>query len=283
MKLALIQAKQNALYQFGNPGVRFTGAEAAVLQREMLEQNLALMREAAVQGCDLIVTTEAINFAGQPHKVDADYPKLIDDSLARLVPELSTIAREGACYIAACLYSRRAPGEAGGGLYNSIWLFDRQGKVCAVYHKTHLAGEENDYLTPGDRYCAVDTDMGRVGLAICWDMQFPETCQMLTEMGADLIVTPTWGWEWIYGPARAYENGIHVAAAMAVPYDSPIEGLRSPSEVIRPDGECIARGSHTKAQVVWCDIEDLSAYHDLRNMRMTGRRGNLQPKEIQHD
>ncbi len=275
MRLALIQTKQNALYQFLNPEARYTREEASALQRDMLAQNLALMREAADDGCDLMVTTEAINFPGQPWKVAGEYASLVDESLQWLVPELSAIARAGRCYIAACLYSRRTPEETGGGLYNAIWLFDRQGKVCAVYHKTHLAGEENDYLIPGDRYCVAETDFGRVGLAICWDMQFPETCQMLTAMGADLIVAPTWGWEWIYGPARAYENGVHVAAAMAVPYGMPIEGLRSPSEVIRPDGECIARGSCTEAQVVWCEIPDLKAYDDLRALRMQGRRGSL--------
>lgn len=275
MRLALIQTKQNALYQFLNPDVRYTREEAAALQRDMLEQNLALMRQAAEDGCDLMVSTEAINFPGQPHKVQGEIALLVDESLRWIVPELSAIAKAGACYIAACLYSRRTLEETGGGLYNAIWLFDRRGEVCAVYHKTHLAGDENDYLTPGDRYCVAEMDFGRVGLAICWDMQFPETCQRLTEMGADLIVTPTWGWEWVYGPARAYENGVYVAAAMAVPSWGPIDGIRSPSEVIRPDGECLARGSRTEAGVVYCDIEDLSAFRDLRDMRLQGRRRDL--------
>lgn len=275
MRLALIQTKQNALYQFLNPDVRYTPEEAAALQQDMLEKNLALMREAAEGGCDLMVTTEAINFPGQPHKVQGEIAPLVDESLRWLVPELSAIAKAGECYIAACLYSRRTPEETGGGLYNAIWLFDRKGEVCAVYHKTHLAGDENDYLTPGDRYCVAETDFGQLGLAICWDMQFPETCQILTEMGADLIVTPTWGWEWIYGPARAYENGVHVAAVMAVPEWGPIEGLRSPSEVIRPDGECIARGSCTEAQVVLCEIPDLKAYQELRDLRLKCRRSDL--------
>lgn len=276
MKLALIQTKQNALYSFADTQRRYSVQEAKTLQRVMLDENLALIREAARMGCDLIVTTEAINFAGQPWKVQGDYPALIDACNAWLIPELSSIAKEGACYIAACLYSRRAPGVSDGGLYNAIWLFDRQGQVCAVYHKTHLAGDENDYLTPGDRYCVAETDVGRIGLAICWDMQFPETCQTLMDMGTELIIAPTWGWEWIYGPCRAYENGVYVAAAMAVPYEGVIDGLRSPSQVIRPDGECAARGSRSEAEIVWCEIPDLHAYDDLRDMRRKGRRDDLQ-------
>lgn len=275
MRLALIQTRQNALYSFLNPEVRYTLDEAGALQREMLEQNLRFMHQAAAQGCDLMVTTEAINFPGQPDKVQADIAALVDQSIAWLVPQLSEIACEGHCYIAAGLYSRRMPDETAGGLYNAIWLFDRQGRVCAVYHKTHLAGEENRYLLPGERYCVAQTDFGRVGLAICWDMQFPETCQRLTEMGAELIVAPTWGWERVYGPARAYENGVYVAATMAVPSWGPIDGMRSPSEVIQPDGECVARGSRAEAGVIYCEIEDLSAFHALRDMRLQGRRRDL--------
>ncbi len=282
MKLALIQTKQNALYSFADVQRRYTMQEAKALQQAMLDEHLAMIREAAQTGCDLIVTTEAINFAGQPSKVQGDYAALIDECNAWLIPELSAVAKVGACYLAACLFSRRAPGVSDGGFYNAIWLFDRQGKVCAVYHKTHLAGEENEYLVQGDRYCVADTDMGRIGLAICWDMQFPETCQALTDRGAELIIAPTWGWEWIYGPARAYENGVYVAAAMAVPYEGEIEGLRSPSEVIRPDGKCMAHGSAGKAEIVWCDIPNLHAYDDLRDMRKKGRRDDL-TKEKQND
>lgn len=275
MRLALIQTKQNELYQFENPHVCFTHAESSAFQQQMLEQNLVLIQQAATHGCDLIVTTEAINYPGQPGKVHADYASLVDDSLRQLVPKLSSIAREHACYIAAGFYSRRTPDETDGELYNAIWLFDRHGNVCAVYHKTHLAGDENDYLTPGKRYCVVETDFGRIGLAICWDMQFPETCQRLTAMGADLIIAPTWGWEWIYGPARAYENGVYVASAMAVPYIGSIQGIRSPSEVIAPDGEYLIRGSRTAQEVVYCDIADLSAYHSLRDIRLQGQRRDL--------
>lgn len=279
MKLALIQPEQNALYSFLDPDARFTLAQAAALQRDMLTQNLALMQQAVREGCDLIVTTEAINFPGQPGKVEGDIAGLVDESITWLQPRLSALAREGRCWIAAALYARRAPGVQDGGLYNAIWLFDRQGKVHTVYHKTHLAGEENDYLTPGEGYCVAETDFGRVGLAICWDMQFPETCQALAEQGADLIVAPTWGWEWIYGPARAYENGVYVAAAMAVPPWGPIEGLRSPSEVWSPDGVCLAQASRTHKQVLTCRIENLTMYHDLKQLRLTGRREDLQKEK----
>ncbi len=270
MRLALIQTKQNALYCFAAPERHFTMDEAELLQQEMLRQNLKLMQEAAEKGCDLVVTTEAINYAGQPQKVAGDYPALIRRTQNGLLADLSRIAREGRCWIAAGMYL-----EEDGYLYNTIHLFDREGQLRAVYRKTHLAGEEKTYLTPGEQLMAVDTDFGRLGLAICWDMQFPETCQTLSAEGAELIIAPTWGWEYLYGPARAYENGVFVAAAMAVPWYEPIEGIRSPSQVIDYEGRVLAQGGREWAEIVWCDLPELSACHEARRLRLEDRRGVL--------
>ncbi len=270
MRLALIQTKQNALYGFAAPERRFAMDEAELLQQEMLRQNLTLMQEAAEKGCDLIVTTEAINFAGQPQKVAGDYPALIRRTQSGLLAELSRLAREGRCWIAAGMYL-----EEDGYLYNTIHLFDREGQLRAVYRKTHLAGEEKTYLTPGEHLTVVDTDLGCLGLAICWDMQFPETCQLLSAAGAELIIAPTWGWEYLYGPARAYENGVFVAATMAVPWCEPIDGIRSPSQVIDHEGRVLAQGGRERAEIVWCDLPNLSACHEARRLRLEDRRGVL--------
>ena len=144
-----------------------------------------------------------------------------------------------------------------GKLYNSTVFWGRDGRIKDVYHKIHLAGDESEIFTPGQTLHTIDTEFGRVGTAICWDMQFPETARNLAKMGTDLIVCPTWGWEWIYGPARAYENGIFVAAAMAVPYWMPIEDLRRPSMVISPDGKILVEGPTDKAAIVYCEIDDI--------------------------
>ncbi len=271
MKIALIQEKQNELYQFENSEIKYTQQEAKEYQQKMIEQNINMMKKAALEGCDLIVTSEAINFAGQPFKIEGDYAKLIPDMENKLFQQLSDIAKEGHCYVAAGVFRREIHSE-GDRLYNSIVLYNREGKLCKVYNKIHLAGDENDYLTAGDTYCVEETDFGRLGMAICWDMQFPETCQTLADMDADLIIAPTWGWEWIYGPCRAYENGVYVASAMAVPYYMPIEGLRSPSEVITPEGTILARGSREEPQIVMCEIPDVKSCDRFRKMRREGRR-----------
>ena len=256
MKIALIQEKQNELYQFGRNDILFTQEQARFFQKEMEEQNLSLLRTASSEGCDLLVTSEAFNYAGQPGKIDCPYEALIPELTDSLFEELSLIARQGRCYLAAGVL-RKEKVLGSDRLYNSICFYGRDGKLLSVYDKIHLAGEENDFLTPGKEYQVVETDYGRVGMAVCWDMQFPETSRCLARAGADLLAVPTWGWEESYGHVRACENRLYIAAAMAVPFEEPIEGLRTPSEVVSPAGEVLMRGSRTKEEVVYCRIPDI--------------------------
>lgn len=265
MVIGLIQEKQNALYQFGREDIRFTRRQALALQKEMVEKNLAMMRQAAERDCDLLVTSEAFNYAGQPGKVDCPYEELIPEAGDVLFKELSETARRGKCYLAAGVL-RKERTAGGSRLYNSIFFYGKDRRLLGVYDKIHLAGEENFFLTPGEQYQVVETEYGGIGMGICWDMQFPETAMNLASAGADLIVVPTWGWEEIYGHARAYENGIYVAAAMAVPYQEDIEGLRTPSEVVGPLGEVLTRGGRGREEVVYCTIPDIRDCKESRKM-----------------
>lgn len=261
MKLALIQTKQNELYNF--PGIRkFEKNEALRLRNEYMEDVFRLVEEAAKKGADLIVPTEAVNFSGHFTKVKAIYSDLYQEMKENEksdvdIPQdeesrFAEIAKNYNVMILAGLVRKEH-----GKLYNSTVFWGRDGKVIDVYHKIHLAGDESKVFVPGEKLHVVDTEFGRIGMAICWDMQFPEMARGLARKGCDLIVCPTWGWEWIYGPARAYENGIFVAAAMAVPYWMPIQDLRRPSMVITPDGVIKEVGPTDQEAIVYCEIADI--------------------------
>ena len=70
----------------------------------------------------------------------------------------------------------------------------------------------------------------------------------------------------MYGHARAYENGVYVAAAMAVPYWMDIEGIRNPSELVAPDGSVLAAAERNRAGVLYYDVDirDCAAARALR-------------------
>ena len=77
-----------------------------------------------------------------------------------------------------------------GRLHNSSALVDGDG-VRAVYRKLHLWGEEPRWFVPGDKAAPiVETRHGRIGLGVCYDIEFPELTRGLGLAGADLIALP---------------------------------------------------------------------------------------------
>ena len=95
-------------------------------------------------------------------------------------------------------------------------------------------------------------------------MQFPETARAYALQDADMILCPTWGWESLYAQARAYENGIYVAATMAVPEWGDIEEIRSPSQVIAPDGNILGEATRNKSEVLLVNLPDIRDCRALR-------------------
>lgn len=78
-----------------------------------------------------------------------------------------------------------------GRLFNSCALVDGEG-VRAVYRKIHLWGDEPRWFSPGsDGAPVVETALGRIGLGVCYDLEFPELTRGLALDGADLIALPT--------------------------------------------------------------------------------------------
>ncbi len=78
----------------------------------------------------------------------------------------------------------------GGRFYNTLALAGPEGNLLARYRKTHLIPllNEPDYFTPGDDIVVVPTDIGRVGLAICYDLRFPGLFQRMVSLGAEMIL-----------------------------------------------------------------------------------------------
>ncbi len=109
-------------------------------------------------------------------------------------------------------------------------LFDDQGRQVARYDKVHLfdvqmIGSRERYaesatIEPGDRYVVADTPFGRLGLAVCYDLRFPEQFRAMADQGMEIMALPaaftaTTGaahWE-ILLRARAIENQCYVIAA----------------------------------------------------------------------
>ncbi len=103
--------------------------------------------------------------------------------------------------------------------YNTAVLIGPEGDVLGKHRKMHRFLDERAVVTPGDSYTVVSTDLGKLGLMVCYDAVFPELSRNLALMDADVLLMPSnWPdpfkpqWE-IATSARALDNQLWVIAA----------------------------------------------------------------------
>jgi predicted amidohydrolase len=100
------------------------------------------------------------------------------------------------------------------GVANSALCIDRTGELAGVYRKTHLFGAETEAYVPGDSLATVALEGRRLGVMICFDMEFPEVARTLAADGADVLVTisanpaPFELDHDLFARTRALENGL---------------------------------------------------------------------------
>ncbi len=120
-----------------------------------------------------------------------------------------------------------------GTIFQTLLVYDNHGCLRGFYHKRHLFNvtlpgtqesyRESDAFAAGSDYKVVDTPVGRIGLAICYDLRFPEQFRSLLDMGAEIFVLPaafTYAtgkahWETLLR-SRAIENLCYVVASAQV-------------------------------------------------------------------
>ena len=108
-----------------------------------------------------------------------------------------------------------------GVVYNSAMLFDGTG-VLANYRKVHLWHEENTVFRAGDAQApVVETRLGRLGLMVCYDLEFPEYTRNVAMRGADALVVPT-NWPLVERPEGERPPEVVIAQAAARTNKMPV-------------------------------------------------------------
>ena len=156
--------------------------------------------------------------------------------------------------------------------YNSSVFIDREGNLLGTYDKQHLWALERFYFRGGNGGGVFDTDFGRVGVMICYDMGFPETARMLALKGCDLVLClAAWckedmdGW-YLNGPSRALENTVYAACVNRYGVEDDLV-MPGHSYVSNPRGHIIAELEGEAEGILVADI-DLA---DVAAGRMDGR------------
>jgi predicted amidohydrolase len=152
---------------------------------------------------------------------------------------------------------------------NTAVYVDSSGQMLGIYSKTHLFRlmHEEQYLTAGDTGVVVDAPWGRVGMAICYDLRFPELWRKYALEGAIAVIIPAeWPqprcahWRTLLR-ARAIENQLFVIACNRVGED-PDNRFCGHSCVIDPTGEVILEGDDQPG-LLYADL-DLSLVAQTR-------------------
>jgi|ERR1035437_1188021 predicted amidohydrolase len=170
--LFLIMFKLNASEKTGRP-VRVV---SLCFNNEDLVKIEKIVDEEGAKGTDIIVLPETWRGQSKPETIEGE-----------TITALSKLAKKNNTYILSPI--DRTDGKF---RYNSAVLIDREGKVVFVHDKVYPYWSEFDLtppVSPGTNSEMVyDTDFGRIGIAICFDANFPEIWQALREKGAEMVL-----------------------------------------------------------------------------------------------
>jgi predicted amidohydrolase len=220
-----------------------------------IEVSTHLVDEAVRQGAELVVLPECMNTG---YLFDsADHCRALAETVPNgaFVSAMSSLARKHDIFIASGITEWDG---VRGRIFNSGIMLDRKGEVAVHYHKQFLATHDQNWFSFGERGCpVVDTDLGRIGLMICFDGRIPEIARSLALQGAEIIVDMANFFAMdqadMWGPARSYENGVWLVAATKAGYERSIY-YPGGSMIVDPNGRVVAKMPYDRHGVIVADV-----------------------------
>ena len=244
-----------------------------------VEANLDMIRriasEAADGGADLLVLPEMVltGYAIGSERL-AQLAEPLDGPSMRKVADLCRKLGLAICF--------GHPEYDGHRIYNALTLIDESGRSLLNGRKMHLYG-----AVDAEQFCRAEALPStviwhgwKIGAAICYDIEFPETARLLAVQGADLICVPTAnmvGFDAVSEvllPARGLENQVYVAYANLCGSDEVYQ-YNGISVIVGPDGKTLARAERGEALLyAELDKETLAASRRA-NPYLSDRRTDL--------
>ena len=157
-----------------------------------LERAEAMVRAAHARGAQVILLQEL--FATPYFCIEQDARHL---QLAQTVADSPILRRFGALAAELAVVLPISFFErAGNAYFNSLAMFDADGRRLGIYRKSHIPNgpgyQEKFYFSPGDTGFRVwQTRYGSLGVGVCWDQWFPESARVMALLGAELLLYPT--------------------------------------------------------------------------------------------
>jgi len=200
-------------------------------------------------GADLVVLPETATTGFTPGIGADELWDLVSAIPGPVTDPVQEVARRLGVHVVLGTYER---GPSRGVVYNAAALIDRHGEAIGVYRKTHPFCTElasrGGWVTPGDEAIVVETELGRIGLIICFDGDFPELVRIEAVLGAEIVCRPSALlrsadiWE-LTNRARAYDNHVYVIGANATGTDPAGIHYFGNSMIVTPVAEVVARAA----------------------------------------
>lgn len=236
-------------------------------KRENKQENLQkieqLTLKAKEQAADLVIFPELSVTGYVMHDQIYELAETIPGPTTRKV---EVLAKQTGMHIIFGMPERSEKTQAT--VYNTAVFIGPEGligKYRKMYLPTHSVFEEKRYFRPGYQAAAFQTDLGNIGLCICYDVFFPEVFRLTRLKGAQLIVcisaSPAVrrGYFEVLTSARALENTAYLAYVNLAGME---EGLQfwGGSRLVGPTGDVIAKAKYDEEDFVLCEVD----YDDLR-------------------
>jgi beta-ureidopropionase len=196
---------------------RFERARQAAVKR---------LEEAALDRPDIACLPETFTGLGCG---EADWFASAEPVPGPTTDAVGAVARRHSLWVVCPILERR-----GDRTYNAAVLIDRRGEIAGIYHKIHpTIGEIRRGVTPGAETPVFETDFGRIGCAICFDLNFREVIEGLAAGAAEIVFFPSMYRGGLQLSIWAHDFGLHVVSA------TPGEG----SAIVDPLGRVLAQSS----------------------------------------
>jgi predicted amidohydrolase len=234
-----------------------------------LERATQFINRVAGAGAQIIALPEMFNCPYR-QKSFAQYAETAPDG--ETLTLLAKLARTNGCYLIGGSIPEREQGK----LYNTSFVFDRNGTIVARYRKVHLFDiaipgkitcQESAVFSAGDAITYFDTEYGRFGVAICYDLRFPELFRLLVDMSVRAVFVPA-AFNTTTGPAhwrtllrsRAIDNQVFIAGIGPARNPAANYAAYGHSAVVDPWGTVLWEAEAEEAlNVVPLDLDKVAA------------------------
>ena len=214
-----------------------------------------LTRCVEATGAELVVLPETATTGFTPGCSVEELWDLVSELPGPVIAPLQAAAAALGVHVCVGTYER---GRERGVVYNSSALIGPDGSLLGVYRKTHPFSTEivsrGGWVTPGDEVCVVETELGTIGMIICFDGDYPELSRIQAVQGAEIICRPSALlrsadiWE-LTSRARAYDNHVYVIGANATGVDVAGQLYFGNSHIVTPIAHIEARAASQEGWV----------------------------------